>query len=408
MNTKITQEHRKRLSGNFRRMFFIQAFQSVKMVNIVVSLLYLARGLSLSQIFYLSMVWAFISIAFEVPSSYLADRWGRKKTIILGTVLYFVSCIVPIFAHSFFVFGIGNALYALGYACFTGTDDAVIYDTNRELGEHGASLRRLGKYYSAQRIFKIVSPLLGAFLARGLTDGQFVLLMSLDALFAVVSVFLALGLVEPKQHYAVEKVEAGVFKDAYHLIKNNYSLIRAIFNRSLAFIGVFLIWRFNQIFFTNLGISILILGAGWSFEHLVMFLINYYSSRLWPKRSAEMKINILNYLTIIFVVMFLAVWYLNFSPYLLLFIYFLFNFTETARWPIFSDLFNSYSKSFNRATTLSLSNIIKSILEIPMILLTGYLIVKNVAYPFYIMLFLLVIASFGFHLPKRVRVEKSV
>ena len=286
-------------------------------------------------------------------------------------------------------------------ACFSGTDDAVIYDSNRELGEHSASLRRLGKYYSAKRIFKIFSPLLGAWLARDLADGQFILLMSLDAFFAVGSVILACGLTEPKQHYEVEKVEAGVMKDAVYLFKKDYNLIRAIFNRSLGFIGVFLIWRFNQIFFTNLGISILVLGAGWSINHLLVFLVNYFSSRLWSKRSVENKINILNYLAIFFVVLFLVVWFLKGSPYWLLVLYMLFNFTESSRWPFFSDLFNSYSKSFNRATTLSLSNLIKSILEIPTMVLAGYLISINIIYPFYILLIMLVVASVGFHLPKR-------
>ena len=111
------------------------------------ALFYLSRGLNLSQIFYLAIVWSVVNILFEVPSSYLADNWGRKKTIVFGVALYVISCGWLIFAHSFWMLGLSVFFYALSNACFTGTDEALIYDTNRELGDGGDSLRRFGQYY---------------------------------------------------------------------------------------------------------------------------------------------------------------------------------------------------------------------------------------------------------------------
>lgn len=407
MGTELILQRRKELSGNFRRMFFIQAFQSVRTLNVVVVLFYLARGLNLSQVFYLSIFWAVINILFEIPSSYLADRWGRKKTIVLSTTLYFVSSVLLIFSHSFLMFGLSIFIYSLSYACFSGTDEALVYDTDRELGESGSSLRRLGQYAAAERIFKIVTPLVGAFIAKDLVEWQFVLLLIIDSSSAFCAMVISFFVVEPKHRLEVEKVEAGVFRDAVKLIKNNPNLMRAICNRGLLFTSVFVVWRYHQELFTNTGISILVLGIGWSLSHLLSTILSYNIHRLWPKTSLTIKINFLNFLTIFFIGLFLLGWNFNLHFYWILLFYFCFNFAENARWPIFSDLFNKYSRSFNRATTLSLSNFIKSIFDIPMLLVASILIARNLIFPIYFIFAIVVFASIIFYLPKKIKFENK-
>lgn len=407
MNTKITSQRRKELSGNFRRMFFIQAFQSVRTLNVVVVLFYLARGLSLSQVFYLSIFWAIINILFEIPSSYLADRWGRKKTIVLSTSLYFISSVLLIFSHSFLMFGLSILFYSLSYACFSGTDEALVYDTDRELGDGSGSLRRLGQYASAERIFKIVTPLIGAFIAKDLIEWQFVLLLVIDSTAALCALIISLFVVEPKHRFEVEKAEAGVFVDAVKLIKNNPNLMRAICNRGLAFTSLFVVWRYHQELFTHIGSSILVLGIGWSIFHLLSTILSYNIHRLWPKISLTIKINFLNFLTVFFIGLFLLGWYFEFHYYWILLFYFCFNFTENARWPIFSDLFNKYSSSFNRATTLSLSNFAKSIFDIPMLMVASLLISYNLVYPAYFIFVIMSLTTVIFYLPKKLKFENK-
>ena len=408
MDTKIIQERRKKLFGNFRRMFFIQAFQNIRTINVVVTLFYLSRGLNLSQVFYLSIVWSVINVLFEVPSSYLADHWGRKKTIVLGVGLYVISCVWLIFANSFLVLSVSVFFYALSNACFTGTDDALIYDTNRELGASGDSLRRLGQYYAAERIFKILSPLVGVLIAKDLTANQFIILLVIDASAAIISFLSALFIVEPKRHYIeVEKVEAGIMYDAINLIKNNPNLMRAICNRALGFIGFFIIWRYQQELFTKIGTPILLLGFGWSLLHLGLFVSNYFIHKSWPNKSLSTKINFLNFLTIFFIGLFLVGWHLNIPYYWLLLIYILGNFSENARWPIFADLFNKYSSSFNRATTLSLSNFVKSIFDLPLLAVAGLLVTYGLVYPIYFTFIILLLSSIIFYLPKKLKIENK-
>lgn len=388
-------------------MFFIQAFQNIRTINVVISIFYLSRGLNLSQVFYLSIIWSVVTIFFEVPSSYLADRWGRKKTIILGAGLYLVSCLWILFAHSFVMVGASMFFYALGSACFSGTDDALIYDTNRELRQDKESLRRLGQYYSSERIFKILSPLVGAFIARGLDAKAFTILLLIDSAAAVVSFIISLLIVEPQRHYfEVEKVESGVMRDSIKLVKNNPRLFFAICNRSVMFIGFFIIWRYHQEMFSKLGMPIIALGVGWSLFHLLLFLVNYTIHKFLPHGSLSYRINILNFLTVLSLGIFIVGWYFKINYYWLLLIYFFGNFFENVRWPIFSDLFNKYSNSFNRATTLSLSNLIKSVFDIPLLFAASWLVVRGEFYPVYFVFVLILLASIIFYLPKNLKFEK--
>lgn len=407
MDTKIIQERRQKLSGNFRRMFFVQAFSNVRTLNIVIVLFYLARGLNLSQVFYLSIFWAIINVLFEVPSSYLADHWGRKKMIVLSTFLYLISCVLFIFSHTFAMFALNVFFYALSYASYSGTDEALIYDTNRELGNHNDGLRRLGQYSAAEKIFKIATPLIGAFIAKDLTEWQFTILLIIDSLSAFFALIIALFVVEPKHHFEVEKVEAGVFRDAIKLIKNNPNLIQAICNRSLAFTGVFIIWRYHQELFTNIGTSIITLGIGWSLFNLIVTFLSYYIHRLWPNKSLSTKINFLNFLTIFFIGLFLVGWYFKIHYYWMLLLYFCFNIAENIRYPIFSDLFNKYSNSFNRATTLSLSNLIKSIFDIPLLAIVSLMVTRGLVYPVYLAFIVILSSSIIFYLPKKLKVENK-
>lgn len=397
----ITSNRRKKLSTNFRLMFLVQAFLSVRTLNVVAAIFYLSRGLSLSQVFYLSMFWAAINILSEVPSSYLADRWGRKKTIVLSAVLYCINCVLLIFSDSFTMFALSTFFFALSYACYSGTDEALVYDTSRELGEDGKSLSRLGQYSAAEKVFKIITPLIGAFVARDLMEGQFTWLLIIDTAAAFSALILSLFIVEPKQYFEVERVEAGIFYDALKLIKNNPSLMLAICNRAFNFTGVFIIWRYHQELFANIGTTIIALGIGWSVFNLIVTILNYQIYLLWPTKSSSVKINYLNFITIFFVGLFLVAINFEIHYYWVLLIYFCLNIAENARWPIFSHMFNEHSNSFNRATTLSLSNFVKSVGDIPLLAIASLLVAYKLVYPIYFVLILLILTSIIFQLPKK-------
>ena len=88
-----------KIQRNPRLLFWGRAFFDVKMLAAIVVLFYLNRGVSLEQVFYLSIVWSVVSLATEVPSGYLADKIGRKRTLMLCVVIMLLAHVGTLFAY---------------------------------------------------------------------------------------------------------------------------------------------------------------------------------------------------------------------------------------------------------------------------------------------------------------------
>ncbi len=370
------------LRKNFSHMFWVQALLNVKLINVVSTLFYLRRGLTLSQVLYTGIVFAVVNLVLEVPSSYLADRWGRKPTLVLGLLIYLAGLVVWIIGHGFWPIIVGFICIAASYACFTGTDDALVYDTAKELGEEKTTLRELSRYYAADRLFKIATPLIGALIAHSLSESQFVLLLSLDSVAVIAAIIICLRIIEPHHYMDVEQQERGALHDAWHLIRSERRIIYAILSRTVIFTSALILWRYHQVSFINMGISIVKLGLFWAVYNTASFLLIRNIQWFLPEKSVSVRINVLNGLYTGFVGLFIVAWFWLPSPYVLLLIYGLLVLAEMTRWPLYSELFNKRSLSYNRATTLSLTNLLKSILDIPLIFTAAIILKYNVIYPY--------------------------
>ncbi len=370
------------LEKNFSRMFWVQALMNFKLLNTVISIFYVHRGLSLEQIFLLSVVFAVTNLFAEIPSSYAADRWGRKKTIALAVCFMAVSSVFDFFSHSFTFFVFGLIIYAISYAFLSGTDDALIYDTIKELGREKNSLLELGKYYSAQKFFKIISPLLAVIIARDLLEWQFQVMIAIEFATTIVGLFFVYRLVEPVHHMDLEKSETGIIKDAWGLIRRDQKLIQLILNRTLIFIASFLVWRIHQVYFVSRGASVVMLGIMWAGVYTAVYFGSRNIGQTFSSYSASKKINILNIICTTAIVAFAFASFFETHIILLLGICAVIMFTEPVRNSLFSHELNRKSLSFNRATTLSLSNFLKSTLEVPLILGAAFLVTYNPSYVF--------------------------
>lgn len=390
----------KALKSNFGKLFWIKAFLNLKAINVVATLFYLHRGLTLSQVFYTAIVWAIVGILSEVPSSYLADKWGRKKTIILGVFFGIIHWGIMYFADNLLWFLISFAFFSLSFACISGTDEALIYDTNKELGNSNNSLKVLGKLQSAQNIFKIFMPLLAAFIAKDLLEWQFLLIITIDFVGGIIALIISSRLYEPNHHIDVEKMEAGVMRDAINIIKKDWDFIRAILNKTIIFIAGFVVWRYHQKMFIDLGMTVLVLGIGWSISHIILFFLKQNISKVFKTKAISWRINILNIFVLASTILFVSLYFFNLNIYILLVIFLLIMSVEVLRWPLFSEYFNKKSFGYNRATTLSLSNFLKSILDIPLLFIGSWLVGLNIIYPFIFSAILCIITIVIFWLPK--------
>ncbi|WKZ26042.1 MAG: MFS transporter [bacterium] len=377
----------KALKLNKRLMFGTRFFVELKSLNSVIQLFYLSRGLDLGQIVYLSLVWTITSFICDVPSSFLADKFGRKKLIILGILLTAVSTAMLFNASTFLTFIFAYMVGAAGYSFFAGADHALLYDSLKETGEESNANRVAGKYFSSASLPKVIMPLIGSIIAKGLLPSQFLILIGIDFIGTIISMGIALFLTEP--HVKEIKVnKLGLIQEGLRLIKDDKILLKFALNKIIVFQASFVFWRIYQVLLKNADMPIIYLGVLYTVFQGINFLLFWNTEKVQNKVG---KANFMFYPPILGVIAVVST--LLTSNLTILFLACTVLFTVgVVRDPLFMAQIQSRIPSHNRATATSTLNIIKNISDIPLLLLIGYLANININY-------VLVISTLLFILP---------
>lgn len=370
--------HRQQLARNPSLLFWGKAMLEINAINAVVTLFYLHRGLRLDQIFYLSIVWSLTSLSLEVPTGYLADRFGRKRTLLLGALCLLLSWLVMMFASGFALFTGVFVLMSASFACFSGTEEAMLYDTLKELGQEKDATHHNGRLLSATSLFNIFAPALGAFIAHDLSEAQFIMLLAINSVATIIGIWLWSQLREPRHVKNLAKREIGIFRESLLTIREQPFLLRLAFNRLCITIATFLSWRAYQPFLSARGFDVTDLGIFYMAMHAYSYTMKRNAGRFEQWFGGErvligtVLIMIAGLATTVLVPW---VWVAAAGVIAAITI-------SGVRDPIFSHLINRRVHSSSRATTLSNLNVFKSILDIPILFVSGALAAHNLEYVF--------------------------
>ncbi len=135
--------------------------------------------------------WIFI---LEIPTGAVADYLNRKLSIILSCAIGVVGIFIYTTYPNFYIFLLGEWLFALSVALISGADEAMVYDTLKALNQTTESKRSFGTFFSYKMIALTVSAPIGSFIASswGLTYA-----FRLMALPLIIAFLVALTLKEP-------------------------------------------------------------------------------------------------------------------------------------------------------------------------------------------------------------------
>ena len=93
------------------------------------------RGFSMLEIGMLESIFHIVSSWFEIPSGVVADVFGRKKTMVLASLVSFVSGLFMILSNNFWSVAFAIGFSALSYNLESGTREALAYDSLKFAGQ---------------------------------------------------------------------------------------------------------------------------------------------------------------------------------------------------------------------------------------------------------------------------------
>lgn len=97
-------------------------------INAVVALFFIAKGLTFAQIGIVFTVFSLSSFIFEIPTGYWGDKYGRRKSILLGLWILTIVSFLWTMATNYIHFSVLAGFWMLGFAFISGSFEAYIYD----------------------------------------------------------------------------------------------------------------------------------------------------------------------------------------------------------------------------------------------------------------------------------------
>jgi len=123
------------LQNNIRIIYLMGFFTGFIMVVPVFVPLLQGYGLSMSQVLQTQALFALTIALCEVPSGYVADIWGRRNAILVGSALNALGFFSLLWADSFADFLFYEFVLGIGFSLISGADLALLYDTEVYLRE---------------------------------------------------------------------------------------------------------------------------------------------------------------------------------------------------------------------------------------------------------------------------------
>ena len=312
----------------------------------IIVLFFQEHGLSLSKVMILQSVYSISVALFEIPSGYIADIFGRKKAIIISTILSFIGYVLFSFFSDFTVFIIAEILIGVGGSLMSGSDSAIIYDTLIENNNKKKYTKVEGKNYAIGNFSEAIAGILGGILAAS----SIYYPVYIQTIILSFSIPIAFSIIEPKINNTYTKKKdlkiRNILKNTLFYDKKLKWLI--IFSATMGVATLSIAW-FCQPFFKSINIPIVYFGLIWAILNLSVGITSYNSYRIEKNMS---PIKIMTIISILMPICFFFISVVN-SIFSLLFILLIYLIRGIVT-PLLRNYINIEISSEKRATVLSI------------------------------------------------------
>jgi MFS family permease len=270
------------------RLFYLFRLLSTSYLWVPISQVFAAsRGLSLVAYMLLNTVYSAVVILTEVPTGALADRLGRRATMMAGAVAMVAACLTFAAAEGFVGFAVATGLAALSMTLCSGADSAYLFDLLNDFGRGHEYPHREGTASAWHQAGQAL-----AFLAGGLLAGRSLVLPYLvTAGVASVAFFVALFMREGPRPQGANLLAPREYvahaRGAFQLVRSRGALVWAIGYSSVVFVLLRATEHVYQPYLRASGWSVAETGVIYAAVYLVAAAVahNFGALRRWLAES---------------------------------------------------------------------------------------------------------------------------
>lgn len=249
------------------KLIMIRALRMFMITMPVIVLYWQSHGLSIRDIFVLQVIFSIAIVVLEVPTGYFADRYGKKNSMVLGTIFgtlgFFIYYAFPAYAG----FVAAEIVLALSLGFVSGTNSAMVYETLLLHGKEKSFKKFQGRLLGIGNVSEAAAAILAGIIAYTI---------SIEAVFLLQWIILALSIpfaLSLQRDVIDTSAPQPTLLQILHtaVLRNQRLRYLAIFSGAVSAATLTMVW-FTQPHWEQLGINVLYFGYLWAGLNLTVAL----------------------------------------------------------------------------------------------------------------------------------------
>ncbi len=167
----------------------------------------------------------------DIPTGIFSDRMGRRFTMVCGSLSCALGLSCYAWAHGILILYLGAFLWGLGQCLFSGTNNALLFESLKSNNMEKDYPRYRGTAGSMYQIGLGAS----AFLSIWLSNFGLQITFIAAIIPQIIAVFVGLSFTEPRQHMTMPRKGLSILKQACTKTWNNPHLLALVSARAISY-----------------------------------------------------------------------------------------------------------------------------------------------------------------------------
>ena len=343
---------------NITKAGLVNFFSALYFYLPIATLWYQSKGLNLTQVGTLNGFMIITIFLTNIPTGVLADKIGRKLSIVIAMMLQVLGEVLFLFSRTFWSFAFVAMIAGLGFSFMSGAFDAIIFDTLNEEGKQDQAQKIIGSIMSLKGLSTVIGAGVSSLILSQLTTSRFILAIMMTIVTVSCGLVVSFSLREPRRFQ--EKNTGSIkqlFSDSLKLLQENSKLRRLVLLGILTTPFTAYLISFYQPFFKEILVPGPWFGLAFSIGGFLALLASRYAYYFEKKLGSTIALLLFTLMPGVF----FSLMSIAFNPSVAVLLFCLNYGSAELQGPLLADYTNRHIPSEVRATLLSFIGTISSL-----------------------------------------------